>query len=87
MLRCGSGRFARGADPGAVLAGACASASAMCAFERLEGELELVGVELLGLLAVHRAAQLAQEMFETPVVLSQRSHPAAQALDHRFGFV
>ena len=31
-----------------------------CAFERLEGELELVGVELLGLLSVHRAAQLAQ---------------------------
>ena len=25
-------------------------------------------------------------MFETPVVLTQRSHPAAQALDHRFGF-
>ena len=51
------------------------------AFEFFEGEQELVGVELLGLLGEHRAAQLAQQMFKTPVVLGERGHPAAQALD------
>ena len=42
-----------------------------CAFERLEGKLELVGMELLGLLGEHRAAQLTQQMFEASVVLGE----------------
>ena len=37
------------------------------AFELLEGKLELVGMELLGLLPVQRPAQLVQQMFETAV--------------------
>ena len=41
------------------------------AFKGFEGELELVGMELLGLLGEQRAAQLAQQMFETPVVLGE----------------
>ena len=55
------------------------------AFERLEGALELVGMELLGLLGEQRAAQLAQQMFQASALLGERGHLAAQALDHRFG--
>ena len=41
------------------------------AFEFLQGEAELVGMKLLGLLPEHRPAQLAKQVFETPVLLFQ----------------
>ena len=40
-------------------------------FELLQGEPELVGMKLLGLLPEHRPAQLAQQVFETAVLLFQ----------------
>ena len=55
------------------------------AFELLEGKLELVGMELLGLLPVYRLAQLVQQMFEAAVVIAQRRDLGAQVLDNRFG--
>ena len=55
------------------------------AFERLEGELELVGVELLRFACEQRPAKLAQQMFQTLVVLGERGHLDAQTLDHRLG--
>ena len=41
------------------------------AFEFLEGEQELVGVELLGLVPEHRPAQLVEQVFETAVGVFQ----------------
>ena len=62
------------------------------AFELLEGEQELVGVELLGLLSEHRPAQLAHQVFEATVAvfeiavaLGERDDPGVQVFDDRFG--
>ena len=53
------------------------------AFELLEGKLELVGMELLGLLPVQRPAQLVQQMFETAVAIAQRRDLGAKRLKSR----
>ena len=62
------------------------------AFELLEGEQELVGMELLGLLRVDRAAQLAHQVFEPAVAVfeiavavGERDDPGVQVFDERFG--
>ena len=55
------------------------------AFELLEGEQQLIGIELLGLLAEHGPAQLVEQMFETPVLLGQRHHRGAQVFDDPLG--
>ena len=90
MLRCAAGRFARGC--GVVLAGASCLGLGERAFELLEGEQELVGMELLGLLAVDRAAQLAHQVFEPAVAVfeiavavGERDDPGVQVFDERFG--
>ena len=64
------------------------------AFELLEGEQELVGVELLGLLPEHRPAQLAHQVFEAAVAVfeiavavGERDDPGVQVFDDRFGAV
>ena len=77
MLRCAAGRLGRGAR--AVLAGALFLGLGERAFELLEGKLELVGMELLGLLPVQRPAQLVQQMFETAVAIAQRRDPRREA--------
>lgn len=55
------------------------------AFERLEGELELVGVQLLRFACEQRPAKLAQQMLQALVVLGERGHLVAKALDHCLG--
>ena len=55
------------------------------AFELLEGEQELVGVELFGLLPEHRPAQLAHQMFEAAVAIGERDDLGVQVFDERFG--
>ena len=55
-------------------------------FELLQGEPELVGMKLLGLLPEHRPAQLAKQVFETAVLLFQmavETFEAAVALGER----
>ena len=80
-MRFAAGRFARGV--GVVLAGARVSASAP--FELLEGEQELVGMELLGLLPEHRPAQLAHQVFEPAVAIGERDDLGVQVFDEHFG--
>ena len=53
------------------------------AFEFLEGEQELVGVELLGLLPEDRAPPLVEKMFEAPVLVGERGDLGAKRLNRR----
>ena len=53
------------------------------AFECLEGELELIGVQLLGLLPVHQPAQLSHQVFQAPIAIGQRGEFDAKLLEHR----
>ena len=55
------------------------------AFQFLKGELELIGMKLLGLLPEHCPAQLVEKMFETAVLLGERDHLGAQPLDNASG--
>ena len=55
------------------------------ALQFLQGELELVGVKLFGLLPVDRPPQLVEKMFETAVLLGERDDLGAQRLDNASG--
>ena len=76
-------RGASRAAVGVVLAGASCSGLGERAFELLEGEQELVGMELLGLLREHRPAQLAHQVFEPAVASAKRGIFGAKRLEGR----